>query len=111
VRRRIELRRMENENTRALYRVLGVVGNHRQAAFPMVTTVTRNYMVDIPADIVRKLGIKAGYRFDWQVVEGSAEILVRVMPDRAAMAERLLGEGRRFSPDRDAVAEFVAERE
>lgn len=31
--------------------------------------------------------------------------------DRGERARRLLGSGRRFSPDRDAVAELLAERE
>jgi hypothetical protein len=32
------------------------------------------------------------------------------IPDRGERARRLLGVGRKFSPDRDAVAELVAER-
>ena len=34
----------------------------------------------IPAEIGRRLGIKPGYRLDWQPVEGKEEILVRVHP-------------------------------
>ena len=45
-----------------------------------------------------------------QPVEGEDEILVRVIPDRGELARRLLGGGLRFSPERDAVAELVAER-
>ena len=33
-----------------------------------------------------------------------------MIPDRGELARRLLGAGRRFSPDRDAVAELLAER-
>ena len=41
----------------------------------------------------------------------SAEMLpIRVIPGRGELARRLLGVGRRFSPERDAVAELVAER-
>jgi hypothetical protein len=58
----------------------------------------------------RKLGIKPGWGLDWQLIEGRDEILVRVIPDRGEMARRLIGVGRRFSPDRDSVAELVAER-
>jgi len=37
-----------------------------------------------------------------------AEMLsIRVSPDRGELARRLLGAGRRFSPERDAVAELV----
>jgi hypothetical protein len=35
---------------------------------------------------------------------------VRVIPDRGELARCLLGAGRKFSPERDAVAELVAER-
>lgn len=76
----------------------------------MITTVTQKNMVTIPAEVGRRLGIKPGYRLDWQPVEGKDEILVRVIPDRAELARRLLGAGRRFSPERDAVAELVDER-
>lgn len=77
----------------------------------MITTVTQKNMVTIPAEVGRKLGIKPGWKLDWQPVEGREEILVRVIPDRGEAARRLLGSGRRFSPDHDAVAELVAERE
>jgi AbrB family looped-hinge helix DNA binding protein len=76
----------------------------------MATTVTRKNMVTIPAEVGRKLGIKPGWKLDWQPIEGRDEILVRVIPDRAELARRVLGEGRKFSPDRDSVAELIAER-
>ena len=76
----------------------------------MITTVTRKNMITIPAEVAQRFGIKPGYRLDWQPVEGKDEILVRVIPDRGELARQLLGAGRRFAPDRDAVAELVAER-
>lgn len=76
----------------------------------MITTVTRKNMVTIPAEIGRRFGIKPGFRLEWQPVEGTEEILVRVIPDRGELARRLLGAGRQFSPERDAVAELVTER-
>lgn len=76
----------------------------------MVTTVTQKNMVTIPAEVGRKMGIKPGWKLDWQPVEGREEILVRVIPDRGELARRLVGAGRRFSPGRDAVDELVAER-
>jgi AbrB family looped-hinge helix DNA binding protein len=78
--------------------------------FSMTTTVTRKNMVTIPAEVGRKLGIKPGWKLDWQPIEGKEEILVRVIPDRGERARRLLGAGRKFSPERDAVSELVAER-
>ena len=68
-------------------------------------------MVTIPSEVGRKYGIRPGFKLDWQPVEGRDEILVRVIPDRAESARRLLGRGQRFSPDRDAVDELIAERE
>ena len=76
----------------------------------MITTVTRKNMATIPAEVRRKLGIKPGWRLDWQPAEGRDEILVRVIPGRGERARRLLGAGCKFSPDRDAVTELVAER-
>ena len=76
----------------------------------MITTVIQENMVEIPAEVRRKLGIKPGWRLDWRLVEGKREILVRVIPDRGELARRLLGAGRKFSPDRDAVSELVSER-
>ncbi len=75
----------------------------------MITTVTQKNMVTIPARIGRRYNIKPGYRLEWLPMEDDS-ILLRVIPDRAELARRLLGAGRRFSPERDAVAELVAER-
>jgi AbrB family looped-hinge helix DNA binding protein len=77
----------------------------------MITTVTQKNMVAIPAEVARRFGIKPGWKLDWQPVEGTNEIIVRVIPDRGERARQLLGAGRKFSPDRDAVAELIAERE
>lgn len=77
----------------------------------MITTVTRKNRVTIPAEVVRKLGIKPGWRLDWQPIEGKEEILVRVIPERRELARRLLGTGRKFSPNRDTVSELVVDRE
>ena len=76
----------------------------------MITTVTPTNMIPIPTEVRRRFGIKPGDRLDWLPVEGKDEILVRVIPDRGALARQLLGAGRRFSPNRDSVAELVAER-
>lgn len=76
----------------------------------MITTVTQKNMITIPADVARQLGIKPGYRLDWQVVEGKDQIIVRVIPDRGELARRMLGAGRKYSPKRNAVKELVEER-
>jgi AbrB family looped-hinge helix DNA binding protein len=76
----------------------------------MITTVTRKNSVTIPAEVRRRLGIRPGYRLDWQPLEGKEEILVRVIPGRGELAHRLLGAGREYSPERDAVAALIEER-
>jgi len=57
------------------------------------------------------MGIKPGWRFEWTPVEDRNEIIIRVIPDRGELARRLLGSGRKYSPQRDSVAELMAERE
>ena len=76
----------------------------------MLTTVNKKNMVTIPAEVRRRFGIKPGCQLDWQPVDGQDAVLVRIIPGRGELARRLLGAGRRFSPERDAVAELVAER-
>lgn len=77
----------------------------------MITTVTRKNTVAIPAELARRFSIQPGWKLDWQPAENQDEMLVRVIPDRAELARRLLGAGKRFSPERDSVAELRAERE
>ncbi len=76
----------------------------------MITTVTQKNMITIPAEVARQLGIKPGYRLLWQPIPDTDEILVRVIPDRGELARRLLGTGKRFSPEQDGVAGLIAER-
>jgi AbrB family looped-hinge helix DNA binding protein len=77
----------------------------------MRTTVTTKNRVAIPAELARRLAIAPGCRLDWTHVEGSdSELRVRVIPNRGELARRLMAAGASVSPDRDAVAELVAER-
>jgi bifunctional DNA-binding transcriptional regulator/antitoxin component of YhaV-PrlF toxin-antitoxin module len=79
--------------------------------FFMQTTVTTKNMVTIPEELSRKMGITPGCRLDWQELEnGSNEIRIRVIPSRAELARRLFGHGARWSPERNAVEELMAER-
>lgn len=68
-------------------------------------------MVTIPAEIARKLGIRPGYQLDWQPVEGKAEIVVKVIPDRGELARRLCGLGADLASERNLIAELDEERE
>ncbi len=83
---------------------------HMAYHFPMITTVTTKNMVTIPAEVGRALGIKPGWRLEWIPNAERNEIVVRVIPDRGELGRRLLGSGRKFSPERDSVAELIAER-
>ena len=67
-------------------------------------------MISIPAAVSRQLGITPGCKLDWEPDPENEEIRVRVIPKRGELARRLMGAGRKFSPERDAVAELVAER-
>ncbi len=77
----------------------------------MTTTVTTKNMITIPAAVARIMSIRPGCRLEWRPVEGTDEIRVRVIPDRGEAARRLLGTGRAWSPDVDAVDALVQERE
>lgn len=77
----------------------------------MITTVTRKNMITIPAAVGRAFGIKPGWRLEWVPDVENEQIIVRVIPDRAELARRLLGSGRKYSPERDSVAELITERE
>ena len=77
----------------------------------MITEVTSENMITIPAEVRRAFGIKPGWRLEW-VPNGKENIIVvRVIPDRSELARRLLDSGRHYSLDRDSVADLVAERE
>jgi hypothetical protein len=57
--------------------------------FAMITTVTTKNIISIPAAVGRRLGIKPGYRLDWQIPPESADALsARVIPDRATLSAR-----------------------
>jgi bifunctional DNA-binding transcriptional regulator/antitoxin component of YhaV-PrlF toxin-antitoxin module len=77
----------------------------------MTTTVTTKNMVSVPAELAKQFGIRPGYSFDWTPSNKPDEIMVRVVPDRAALSKRLMGAGAKFSPSRSAVDELLRERE
>ena len=59
----------------------------------MVTTVTGKNQVTVPAEIARRLGIRAGVKLDWDVGANEQILVARVLPDRAVLAQRLMGAG------------------
>lgn len=76
----------------------------------MITTVMQNNRIEIPEEIVRHFGIKPGHCLDWQPGEDKDEIRIRIVSDRGELARRIMGAGRCYSPERDSVAELIAER-
>jgi bifunctional DNA-binding transcriptional regulator/antitoxin component of YhaV-PrlF toxin-antitoxin module len=60
----------------------------------MITTMTGKNQVTVPAAIVAEAGLGPGTRLDWEVAEEGV-LVVRVLPDRATLASRLRGSGRR----------------
>lgn len=78
---------------------------------PMITTVTRKNRITIPVRICRIMGIRPGSKLEWMPVEGKDEIIVRLIFDRGETARDLAGAGKNYGPNRDAVAELIAERE
>lgn len=77
----------------------------------MITIVSRKNTTPIPAEVRRLLGIRPGWKLDWQLVEGKDEILVKVIPDRGGLARQLCGLGANLAPERDVIAELDLERE
>ena len=64
----------------------------------------------MPPDLWRKMHMKVGLRLDWQTTGQPDEILLRIVMDRGQAARNLLGTGASLLPERDAVADLVAER-
>ena len=77
----------------------------------MITTVTSKNMITIPSELTKAYGIKPGYKLDWQPVSGKEEIRVRIIPERSVLSKRLMGTGKKFSPERDSVKDLITERE
>jgi bifunctional DNA-binding transcriptional regulator/antitoxin component of YhaV-PrlF toxin-antitoxin module len=77
----------------------------------MESTVTTKNMTSIPQALARRLGIKPGWKLDWQEGDKTDEIKVRVIPDRAERGRRLMGSGKSLSPGHSAVDDLVTERD
>jgi AbrB family looped-hinge helix DNA binding protein len=79
----------------------------------MITTVTDKNQITIPAELARELDIAPGTRLDWaKGVHGT--LIVKIIPNRAELARRLAGRGRRHlrqgsKPIRDLVQDRVRE--
>jgi len=77
----------------------------------MRSIVTSKNRVSIPAELSRRFGISPGCRLEWVPFEATEnELIVRIIPKRADLAQRLLGAGASWAPKHDAVEELRAER-
>jgi antitoxin component of MazEF toxin-antitoxin module len=76
----------------------------------MITTVTGKNQIPLPAAIANQLQISAGTRVQWSV-DAQGLITLRVLPNRAKLAEEAAGLGRAWlEPGQSAVADLIAER-
>jgi AbrB family looped-hinge helix DNA binding protein len=83
------------------------------SVFCMITTVTGKNQITIPAELARELDIAPGTRLDW-AKGGEGILIVKIIPDRAELARRLAGRGRRHlrqssNPIRDLVEDRARE--
>jgi AbrB family looped-hinge helix DNA binding protein len=77
----------------------------------MQSTVTGRNQISIPAKLARKMGIHRGSRLVWEETSEPDRLLVRVLPDRNELVERISGSGRRWlRPGADPVGELLRER-
>jgi bifunctional DNA-binding transcriptional regulator/antitoxin component of YhaV-PrlF toxin-antitoxin module len=70
-------------------------------------------MITIPAELARELNISPGTRLDWAKGE-TGVLIVKIIPNRAELARRLAGRGRRHlregsNPIRALVKDRVRE--
>jgi AbrB family looped-hinge helix DNA binding protein len=79
----------------------------------MITTVTGKNQITIPAKLARELNITTGTRLDWAKGD-EGFLVVKIVPNRAELARRLAGRGRRHlrkgsQPIRDLLEDRVRE--
>ncbi len=76
----------------------------------MTTTVTGKNQITIPAAMAARMNIAQGSRLFWKAGRKPDQMVVRVLPGRAAMARKLMGAGARHAKGRKAVDELIAAR-
>ena len=60
----------------------------------MVSVMSESRQLEIPEELVQRLGFQAGSSFEWTLT--SDGLLLRLLPDRVALERSLRGEGRRL---------------
>ncbi len=77
----------------------------------MITEVLDRNVVAIPERLASQHGIKPGSRLDWKESDRPDVLMVKVLPDYAALASSLMGAGRKhLKPGTDPIGELVQER-
>lgn len=76
----------------------------------MITTVTSNNRVTIPAELARILGIRPGQRIEWRM-RPEGVLIGRLLLSRGELAGQVAGMGRGWLDEgRDPIAELIVER-
>ncbi len=76
----------------------------------MITTVTGNNQITIPAALANAAGIQPGTRVNW-TSGGEGILIAQLLPSRGELARKAAGMGRQWLPEgRDPIAELTNER-
>jgi bifunctional DNA-binding transcriptional regulator/antitoxin component of YhaV-PrlF toxin-antitoxin module len=73
----------------------------------MVTVMSESRQLEIPEELVQRLGFQPGSRIEWVVTTDGLNL--RVLPDRVDLERSLRGEGRRLMPNVDSLVEALLE--
>jgi bifunctional DNA-binding transcriptional regulator/antitoxin component of YhaV-PrlF toxin-antitoxin module len=77
----------------------------------MIAEVKEQNLVTIPAGVAAAHGIKPGSCLDWQSTDKADTLVVKVLPDFAALANKLMGAGRKhLKPGDNPTAALLHDR-
>ena len=77
----------------------------------MTTRVTGKNQVTVPAEIVKKEGMRPGTRLEWRTTDREHVLEVHVLPDAGTLAVALRGRGKAHRrKDGGAVDRLIVER-
>jgi hypothetical protein len=77
----------------------------------MTSTVEKNNLVAVPAELSAELAIRPGTVLSWEHGSEPGTLRVAVLKNRAELANSLLGAGRKYlKPGQDVIADLIEER-
>jgi bifunctional DNA-binding transcriptional regulator/antitoxin component of YhaV-PrlF toxin-antitoxin module len=80
-------------------------------SIPVTTRITGKNQVTVPAEIVKKEGMRPGTRLEWRTTDREHVLEIHVLPDAATLAAALRGRGNTHRrKDGSAVDRLIAER-